>query len=116
MHAGSNDFAGGLSSGGQSSAGHLGLPRNFLRGTSYINLDMALSKTTAITEKVKIEFRAEFFNVANHANFLNPNVVNSYHGFLTGLGSGTNPNSSLFGQITSTYDSRIIQLALRLSF
>jgi hypothetical protein len=92
------------------------LPRNFLRGPSYINLDMALSKTTAITERVNLEFRAEFFNIANHANFLNPNVVNSYQGFLTGSGSGTNPNSNLFGQITSTYDPRIIQLALRLSF
>jgi hypothetical protein len=77
---------------------------------------MALSKTTAITERVNLEFRAEFFNIANHANFLNPNVVNSYQGFLTGSGSGTNPNSNLFGQITSTYDPRIIQLALRLSF
>jgi hypothetical protein len=92
------------------------LPRNFLRGPSYINLDMALSKTTSITEHVNLEFRAEFFNIANHANFLNPNVINSYQGFLTGSGSGTNPNSSLFGQITSTYDPRIIQLALRLSF
>ena len=92
------------------------LPRNFLRGPSYINLDLALSKTTAITEHVNLEFRAEFFNIANHANFLNPNVVNSYQGFLTGSGPGTNPFSNLFGQITSTYDPRIIQLALRLSF
>ena len=92
------------------------LPRNFLRGPGYINLDIALSKTTAITEQVKIEFRAEFFNVANHANFLNPNVINNYQGTYSGGGPGTNPFSSLFGQITSTADPRIIQLALRLSF
>ena len=77
---------------------------------------MALSKTTAITERVNVEFRAEFFNIANHANFLNPNVINSYQGFYTGGGQGTNPNSGIFGQITSTADPRIIQLALRLSF
>lgn len=92
------------------------LPRNFLRGPGYINLDMALSKTTTITEHVNIEFRAEFFNIANHVNFLNPNVINSYQGFYTGGGQGTNPNSGVFGQITSTADPRIIQLALRLSF
>jgi hypothetical protein len=92
------------------------LPRNFLRGPGYINLDMALSKTTAITERVKIEFRAEFFNIANHVNFLNPNVINNYQGQYSSGGPGTNPYSLLFGQITSTADPRIIQLALRLSF
>lgn len=92
------------------------LPRNLLRGPSYINLDVALSKTTAITERVKIEFRAEFFNIANHANFLNPTVINTYQGTFTSGGGGVNANSGQFGQILSTYDPRIIQLALRLSF
>jgi hypothetical protein len=92
-----------------------GLPRNFLRGPSYVNMDLAVSKTTAITEKVKLEFRAEFFNLFNHANFLNPNAINNGDGTFT-TGSGTNINSSSFGLITSTYDPRIIQLALRLSF
>ena len=92
------------------------LPRNYLRGPGYINFDMALSKTTAITERTKLEFRAEFFNIFNHANFLNPGVTNNGNGSFSGGGGGVNPNSSLFGQITSTYDPRIIQLALRLSF
>jgi len=92
------------------------LPRNYLRGPGYINLDMALSKTTTITERTKLEFRAEFFNIFNHANFLNPGVTNNNNGSYTGSGPGSNINSSLFGQITSTYDPRIIQLALRLSF
>ena len=92
------------------------LPRNFLRGPGYINFDLAFSKTTAITERTKLEFRAEFFNIFNHANFLNPGVNNMGNGVYSGGGSGVNPNSSLFGQITSTYDPRIIQLALRLTF
>jgi hypothetical protein len=92
------------------------LPRNFLRGPGYINVDMSFSKTTAITERMKLEFRAEFFNIFNHANFQNPGGNGT---------SGTNINSSLFGQILSTgvgsgstYDPqpRIIQLALRLTF
>ena len=83
-----------------------GLPRNSLRGPGYINFDLSLSKTTTITERTKLEFRAEFFNIFNHANFQNPD---------------TNINDALFGQITSTGvgsdpQPRIIQLALRLSF
>jgi hypothetical protein len=92
------------------------LPRNYLRGPGYINLDMAFAKTTAITERTKLEFRAEFFNIFNHANFLSPGITNNGNGTFTGGGGGTNPNSPLFGQITSTYDPRIIQLALRLTF
>src|SRR5262249_14910827 len=78
------------------------LPRNFLRGPSYVNFDLAVSKTTSITERLKLEFRAEFFNIFNHANFLNPNVVNNGDGTLASGGAGTNINSSAFGQITGT--------------
>jgi len=38
-----------------------GIPRNLLRGPGLTNLDVALAKTTTITERVKMEFRAEFF-------------------------------------------------------
>lgn len=92
------------------------LPRNYLRGPGYINLDMAFSKTTAITERVKLEFRAEFFNIFNHANFTNPGITNFGNGVFHGGGAGTNIYDPLFGQITSTYDPRIIQLAGRISF
>jgi Carboxypeptidase regulatory-like domain len=87
-----------------------GLPRDFFRGPGRINLDMALAKTTAITERVNAEFRVEAFNVLNHPEFANPD---------------TNLNSSSFGQITSTtfgegvtalQTQRILQLALRVSF
>ena len=92
------------------------LPRNFFRGPGYINFDLAFSKTTEITERVKFEFRAEFFNIFNHANFTNPGIINNGDNtFISGAG-GNNPNSGQFGQITSTFDPRIIQLAGRLSF
>jgi hypothetical protein len=78
------------------------LPRNFLRGPGRTNFDLALSKTTPLYgERLKLEIRAEFFNIFNHAEFLNPD---------------TNIQSSTFGQILTTSDPRIIQLALRLSF
>jgi Carboxypeptidase regulatory-like domain/TonB-dependent Receptor Plug Domain len=93
------------------------LPRNFLRGPGFINFDLAFSKTTALVgERVKLELRGEFFNIFNHANFLNPGVNNLGNGIFGGGGVGSNINSSQFGQITSTYDPRIIQLAVRLSF
>ena len=92
------------------------LPRNFFRGPGYVNFDLAFSKTTDITERVKFEFRAEFFNLFNHTNFANPGIINNGNGTFAGGAGGNDPNSSLFGQITSTYDPRIIQLAGRLSF
>jgi len=78
-----------------------GLSRNFFRGPGRTNLDLALAKTTPITERVAAEFRVEAFNIFNHTEFLNPD---------------TNPNSGTFGQVTTTSDPRIIQLALRLTF
>jgi hypothetical protein len=60
-----------------------------------------MSKKTAITEHTAIELRAEFFNLFNHAQFQNPD---------TNIGSGT------FGQVTSTYDPRLIQFAARFTF
>jgi len=83
------------------------LPRNYLRGPGYVNLDLAFSKTTALFgERAKLEFRGELFNIFNHANFVTPTVANG----------GANINSFFFGQLTQTADPRIIQLAARLSF
>lgn len=78
------------------------LPRNAFRGPSRTNVDLAIAKTTPlINEKLKAEFRAEFFNLFNHAQFNSP---------ITDINSGT------FGQVVSTADPRIIQFAVRLSF
>jgi hypothetical protein len=65
---------------------------------------------------LKLEFRAEFFNIFNHANFLNPNVINNGDGTFASGAPGTNINSGGFGQITGTYDPRIVQFGLRLAF
>ena len=61
--------------------------RDFFRGPGRTNLDLALAKTTAITERVNVEFRLEAFNVFNHTQFANPD---------------TNIDDLTFGQITST--------------
>jgi len=52
---------------------HFGnLGRNALHGPTFKQWDLAIYKNTAITERVKMQVRAEFFNVLNHPNFANP--------------------------------------------
>ncbi|MGA2697038.1 MAG: TonB-dependent receptor, partial [Terriglobales bacterium] len=46
--------------------------RNSLHGATYKQWDLALFKNTAITERVNVQLRADFFNVLNHPNFANP--------------------------------------------
>ena len=78
------------------------LPRNFFRGPGRTNFDFAIGKTTPLAgERLKLEFRAEFFNIFNSVQFDNPNI---------------NPKQSTFGEITTTADPRIIQFGLRLIF
>jgi hypothetical protein len=88
-----------------------GLHRNSLRGPGLTNLDIALAKTTAITERVGLEFRVEYFNALNHPEFAQPTLGNN----------ATNINSPEFGQITTTGSfrgatPRIGQLAVRFTF
>jgi hypothetical protein len=73
----------------------------FFHGPGINNFDMSLLKETKITERTSLEFRAEFFNVFNHAQFINPS------------GSVT---AKTFGVITSARSPRIGQLALKLLF
>jgi len=77
------------------------LGRNSMYAPSYQNVDFSFSKKFGITEKVALKLQGGFFNLFNHPNFDLP---------------GGNSNSSLFGKSTSTYEPRIIQLALRLDF
>jgi hypothetical protein len=73
-----------------------------VRAPGVINLDASLFKNIRFRERLNLQFRAEFFNVLNHANFAPPN---------TALGNRT------FGQISSTaLLPRVGQLALKLTF
>lgn len=72
-----------------------------IRGPGLINFDMTLYKDFAITEKQKLQFRAEFFNVFNHTNFT---TVSTAYG------------SAAFGQVTAAADPRIAELVLRYQF
>ena len=75
--------------------------RNILQGPGTFNIDFSAHKLFVIHERVRLQFRAEFFNVLNHTQLNNPD---------TAVIDGT------FGRITSARDPRIIQLALKLIF
>ena len=79
--------------------------RNTLTGPRLVNLDFALLKTTKLSEKVSLQFRAEFFNMFNHPNRARPNSILEYGG---GFGF-VDP-----GETDST--PRRVRLALKLIF
>ena len=82
---------------------HFGnLGRNALHGPAFHNTDLGAFKNFNLTEKFRLQFRAEFFNIFNNVNFSTPNGV---------LGD---PN---FGAILGTDTSqRQVQFALKLLF
>jgi hypothetical protein len=80
--------------------------RDIIRQPGVANFDFALTKSFPLNfgrfaESQRIEFRAEAFNLFNHANFGRPDRTMTH---------------SKFGQILSAADPRILQFALRYSF
>jgi hypothetical protein len=83
--------------------GSLGNARaRFFHGPGINNFDLALHKDTKLRDALTLEFRAEFFNIANHAQFNPPNG---------NISSGGN-----FGLVNSAGAPRIGQMALKLNF
>jgi hypothetical protein len=78
------------------------LERNAFNGPAYFNMDLAISKGIAITERVKLELKGQAFNVLNHPTFF--------------VGD-QNINSNTFGQINSTQSSpRVVQIGASVNF
>jgi hypothetical protein len=79
-----------------------------LSGPRFVNTDFSAFKNFRISEDFRLQFRAEFFNLFNHAQF-----------FLGGGGTGMQDFSaqSSFGVVNGTVNNpRVVQLALRLDF
>jgi len=72
---------------------------NILTGPGISNWDVALEKNAALREALRLQFRAEFFNAWNHAQFKNPDSM---------VGDAN------FGQVIQARDAREIQLGLKL--
>jgi len=115
---------------------HFGnLGRNALMGPNYRNFDLALSKETKITERLKLVFRVDAYNLFNHPNFASPLAVaffadaapNRSLQFPAGIDPVTGRHIGSMA-ITATSDvgvgnpvlggggTRSLQLALRLQF
>lgn len=76
-------------------------PRFPLHGPGINNWDLALQRNFMLTERIKLQFRSEFFNAWNHPQFNNPN------------GNVASPS---FGAINSAQAGRVIELVGRLYF
>lgn len=75
--------------------------RNPVRGPGYRTADLMLGKTIPLKERMNLEFRAEVFNLSNTPPLGQPNGV---------------AGNAAFGSITSAFDPRVIELALKLNF
>jgi len=99
---------------------------NIFRGMPYYNVDMSITKAFRFWERVTAQFRAEFFNVFNHANIANPE--GGPGGFESGVTDPSGTGGAGFGFLPSTPDvvssnavlgsggPRAIQLGLKLIF
>ena len=76
-------------------------PRSNLRGPYQQTVDLTLGKEFAVSERYRADFRGEFYNVLNHANFDVP---------------GHTLGAADFGVISSARPGRTVQLGLRLIF
>ncbi len=77
-------------------------PRTVCCGPGIDNIDFALLKDTFVAERAQLQFRAEFFNLFNRAQFVNPD--------------GNVSDGATFGTVVRARDPRLIQFALKLIF
>ena len=81
--------------------------RDVLEGPGLANVDLSLLKRIPIRERLNLQFRAEFFNILNRANFNTPNPI-----VFTAATGGPSPTAGLITSTATT--SRQIQFGLKL--
>jgi hypothetical protein len=90
--------------------------RRFFHGPGVNNWDFALLKNTHLTERMNLQFRAELFNIFNHAQFVPPSGLVSFTCSNASDTSTCTQNAGSFGQVTQAQPPRIGQLSLKLNF
>ncbi len=101
--------------------GQNGSGRNIFVSAGYYNLDIGIIKKFSITERVKLDFRTEMFNVLNRANFDNPRDASvgspSFRSSVFAQACCTTVAPPSTQAIIQTGESaRVIQFALKLKF
>ena len=88
------------------------VPRNYLRNPAFYETDLALNKKFSTpVDRLKVEFRTEFYNLFNHTNLYLPS------GALSGTVGATSANAATGGGIiSSTFQPRVIQFGLKVLF
>jgi outer membrane receptor protein involved in Fe transport len=104
-------FVANTDTGGNLLPGNAG--RNILRGPRYTNVDLGVMKFFNFTERVRLQFRAEFFNLSNTPHFALPMLKMSDISFGR-LTHTRNPVN--FGSTGTAYANRMVQFALKLEF
>jgi len=84
----------------------VGIGRNTGKGFDYASLDLRLSRSFRVTERLQLLFSAEGFNVLNRSNLSVPNNT---------FGPGVNPLAT-FGQATAAFDPRQFQFGIKAIF
>ena len=100
-----------------SGAAALGDKRDQISGPGFHRLDFSAFKDFPLTERYRLSFRSEFYNILNHPNFNQPNFGGNGVVAVGGSGDITSPD---FGAIGSTrgapFNPRQIQFALKLYY
>jgi len=78
------------------------LGRNAFRGPGAFNLDASMLKDIAMTERLKLQLRFEFFNATNTPQFDNPNADFS--------------QKATFGKVTGASSARVVQFGVKILF
>jgi hypothetical protein len=90
-------------------------PRNFARGFGAWQMDLAVRREFPVSERLKLQFRAEAFNIFNHPSF---GAINSYYGY-AGFGLATQTLAQSLGGLSPLYQiggPRSLQFALKVLF
>ena len=97
--------------------GLLGGAPTQVRGPGITRLDYSLFKDFRLSERFRMQFRSEFFNILNHPTFMPPNLGGNGVIALSGSGDWFSSNFGKSGATRFPYqDSRQIQFALKLYF
>lgn len=95
------------------------VPRNFLRGFGFSQLDLAVRREFAPNERTRLQFRAEAFNALNTPNFADPSGTAYTYSFDSTFGLATRMLNTSLGGLNKLYQvggPRSLQFGLKLAF